>query len=87
MGDDMRLTKEIAEDLKSINLSKFTHLDDDAAEVLGNHEGCLDLSGLMSLSKAAAKAPGKHSGDLILKNITSLSDTAAEALAEHLPSE
>ena len=49
----MRLTKEIVEDLKSINLSKFTHLDDNAAEVLGNHEGDLDLSGLASLSDAA----------------------------------
>ena len=65
----MRLTKEIVEDLDSVDLSEFTQLDDDAAEALAKHEGQLNLSGLTSLSDAAAEALAKHEGFLVLSGL------------------
>ena len=58
MSDDKVLTKEIAEqfleDEDSVDLSEFTAIDDDAAEVLSGSEWMLELDGLTTLSDAAA---------------------------------
>ena len=93
MSDEKLLTKEIAEqflaDEDSVDLSEFTAIEDDAAEVLSKHKDVLCLDGLTSLSNAAAESLSKHKGDeedetyLSLNGLTSLSDPAAESLSKH----
>jgi hypothetical protein len=97
MSNEKVLTKEIAEQfLENKRLayfsevfcgegyfSKFTAIEDAAAESLSKHKGYLDLRGLTSLSDAAAKSLGKHKGDLALYGLTSLSDATAEILSKH----
>ncbi len=82
---EKRLTKEIAEqflaDDESVDLNKFTELDDDAAERLSKDKGGLILYGLTSLSDAAAASLGNYDGEwLDLNGLTSLSFAAAESL-------
>jgi serine/threonine protein kinase len=82
-----RLTKEIAErlltDPDSVELGKFTDLDDDAAEILSKCGANLDLYGLTELSEAAAECLSKYDGWLNLEGLTSLSDAVAESLSRH----
>ena len=66
---------------QSVHLYKFNYIDDDAAEVLREHDGRgLDLDGLISLSEAAAESLAKHRGYLDLGGLETLSDTAAAKL-------
>jgi len=79
MSDKKVLTKEIAEqflaDEDSVRLSKFTAIEDAAAESLSKYEGTyLYLNNLTELSDAAAKSLSKHEGYLSLSGLTSLSD-------------
>ena len=78
------LTTEIAEqflaDDESVDLSEFTVLDDEAAEILSRHKGDLYLDSLTSLSDAAAESLSKYKGYLSLDGLMSLSDAAAESL-------
>ena len=66
MSNEKVLTKEIAEQFRkkknSVDLSRFTAIEDAAAESLSKHEGWLNLSGLTSLSDAAAESLSKHEG-------------------------
>ena len=81
------LTREIAEeflkDNGSVDLDKFTDIEETAAEVIAQHKGELCLNGLKTLSDAAAIWLAKHEGKLLLNRVTSLSDPAVEALAQH----
>ena len=93
MSEEKVLTKEIAEqflaDEDSVDLSEFTAIEDDAAEVLSTNEPTnpwgrsLYLFGLTSLSDSAAESLSKHKGDISLASLTSLSDSAAESLSKH----
>ena len=57
------LTREIAEkflkDNGSVDLDKFTTLEDDAAKALAKHKGSLMLNGITTLSKEAASSLAK----------------------------
>jgi len=81
------LTREIAEkflkDNASVDLDKFTDIEEMAAEVIAQHKGKLCLNGLKTLNDAVAHILAKHEGTLLLKSVTILSDTAVEALAQH----
>jgi hypothetical protein len=71
---EKRLTKEIAEqflaDQDSVDLSDFTDLDDEAAEILCGYEGeRLHLDGLTSLSDMAAEDLREYSGSLSLNGL------------------
>ena len=87
MTDDQLLTKEIAEQFLtnelSVNLCKFIAIEDATAEALAKHNGDLYLRGLAMLSDEAAEALGKHGGNLYLDSLATLSDEAAEAFAKH----
>lgn len=81
------LTKQVAErfikDSGKVDLSTYTSIEDDAAEVLALHKRRLDLHGLKTLSDSAALALSKHKGPIYLVNLTHLSDAGASALACH----
>lgn len=92
------LTKEIAQqflaDELSVDLSQFTAIDDDAAEVLSRHAYTeepslmdgneeLDLSGLEVLSSVAAEHLSGHPGRLILNGLDNICDEAANHLSKH----
>jgi hypothetical protein len=83
------LTLEIAEKLlkddQSLDIAKFTTLEDAAAKVLAKYEGTLWLSEIKSVSDAAAAALSEHKGSLILDGITTLSKAAASSLAKVAP--
>ena len=88
MSNSKILTKEIAEqflkDEDSVNLSEYTSLDDDAAQLLAKIKGrYIDLSGLVALSDTAAQELAKFNGaKLELNGLTTLSDATAGALAK-----
>ena len=81
------LTKQIAErflkDEDSVDLQRFTSIEDAAAQALAHYEGTLSLNGLKKLSDAAAQALARHKGGLSLRGLKKLSDVAAQALARH----
>ena len=81
------LTKQVAKKFikgsGKVDLSTYTSIEDDAAEVLALHKRRLDLHGLKKLSDSAALALSKHKGPIYLVNLTHLSDAAASALACH----
>ena len=81
------LTKQVAElfieDCGKFDLSTYTSIEDDAADVLAQYKRRLDLHGLKTLSDSAALALSKHKGPIYLVNLTHLSDAAASALACH----
>jgi len=86
------LTKEIATRMLSHAVldvgffcAPFTRLDDDAAELLAEFDGDLDieLAGIEHLSARAAKALAKFKGRLNLYGLISLTEACALALAEH----
>ena len=83
------LTREIAEEFlknnDSLDLDKFTDIEETAAEVLAQQRGgYLALHGLKSLSDTAAKALKPLHCNLGLHGLTSLSNVAAQALAQHI---
>jgi hypothetical protein len=81
------LTKEIAEqflaDEDSVDLSEFTAIEDEAAEVLGGYKGSLYLHGLVALTDTSACSLGNHKGDLHLNSLVTLTDTSACSLGNH----
>ena len=71
------ITKEVAENFlkepNSWDLSKATHLDEDAAEVLGRFKGSeLILQGLEALTEAAAKSLAQFNGVLDLRGLKTI---------------
>jgi len=78
------LTKEIAEqfiaDEDSVDLTEFTKIDEDAAEVLSNCSNDLFLDNLVEISDDVAKSFARHSGRLVLSEINELSDVAVESI-------
>ncbi len=89
IGSDEYLSVEDVEqfltDSDEVDLSQFSHLEDDAAELLSisEHQGSLDLSGLERLSTEAAEALAKYQGSLDLSGLKRLTTPAAEALVKH----
>ena len=87
MSDEEVLTKEIAEqflaDEDSVDLSEFTAIEDDAAEVLGAYKGDLYLNSLVALTDKSARSLGSHKGRLDLGGIASLNTNAIEHLVQH----
>lgn len=88
MSDEQVLTKEIAEqflaDEDSVDLSEFTTIDDDAAEVLSKYEPAnswdrLKLYGLRTLSDESARSLSRLP-DLWLDGLTELTDSLAVIL-------
>ena len=87
MSNEKVLTKEIAEqfleNVNSVELSKFTAIEDEAAERLSKcRGGWLSLDGLTSLSDAAAESLSKHEGDLSL-SLDNIPESAAAILRQH----
>lgn len=80
------ITLEVAEQFlknaDSANLSEATSMDDDAAEVLSNHNGVLSLLSLSSLSEATAESLAKHEGLLEL-SAHEYSDAIVSYIARH----
>jgi hypothetical protein len=83
------LTREIAEkflkDNDSVDLEKFTSLEDDAAKVLAEHKGSLRLNGITTLSKAAASylakaapLPGEDNNFINLESLIPSIDVARQ---------
>lgn len=71
------------EDEDSVDLAKFTAIDDDAASALGKLKGDVYLNGLKSLSEGAAARLGKFKGaTLSLGGLKFLSESAAAALGK-----
>lgn len=73
MSGEKVLTKEIAEqfleDQKSVDLTEFTAIEDDAAGLLGtypNTDGWIDLNRVSNLSLTALQGLAKYSGMLTL---------------------
>ncbi len=87
MSDKKVLTKEIAEqfleDEDSVDLSEFTAIEDDAAEVLAGCKSDLDLPSLAALTDTSARSLGDHKGYLNLGGIPCLSNTAISHLVKH----
>jgi hypothetical protein len=92
MSDDKVLTKEIAvqflTDRDSVDLSDFITIDNEAARILSQVEGKLDLAGLEYFAEtpdhlALVEKLSQHDGDLYLAGLTELSDAAAESLSKH----
>jgi len=82
------LTKKIAEqfltDEGSVDLSVFTAIDEQAAEVLSGYDGDLPLESLADLSVTAATfLAGHENGDLWIDGVTELSAELAVALSQH----
>jgi len=76
--------EEFLADAHSVDLNRFTKIDDSAAESLGKHKGDLSLDGLTSLSDAAAESLTKYKRSVIsLNGLTNLSDAAAESLGKY----
>ena len=74
--------EQYLKDTSSCNLSDYTGIDDDAAEILSKFEGHLWLS-FTSISDTAAEALAKHQKSLCFSNISTLTNKAAEALSKH----
>ena len=86
MSEKKVLTKKIAEEIIADEdtdaLSKFSKIDDDAAESLFKCKGYLDLNGLTELSDAAAESLSKCKEGLSLDGLGWLSDAGAESLSK-----
>lgn len=87
MSKQKILTREIADKFlknnASVDLEKFTSIEDDAAKVLAEHNGSLGLRSLKKLSNEAAQSLCEHKGILDLCGLESLSETAAKHLSKH----
>lgn len=88
MNTERRLTRQIASqflaDDRSVDLSEFSSIDDDAAGILSayKNEEFLLLSGLMQLPESVAEILGSdYPGSLELSGLKNLSDAAARGLA------
>ncbi|MDB4755803.1 hypothetical protein OAG56_00410 [Mariniblastus sp.] len=69
-------------DTRSVQLSLYDHLDDEAAKILGQSTSpCLCLDGIRDLSEEAARYLGQFAGnDLSLNHLPSLTEPAAQGL-------
>lgn len=88
MNAERRLTRLIASqflaDDASVDLSVFSSIDDDAAEILTGYrnEDFLSLGGLIQLPGSVAEILGSgYPGSLDLRGLKTLSDAAASGLA------
>ena len=79
---NLKVANNFVADSSSVNIANASSIDDDAAAVLANFEGELQLDGLIEISEKSAKSLSKHKGwSLTLNGIRQLSVSAAESLA------
>lgn len=94
MSKNKILTKKIADQLidgdESVDMSEYTTLDEDAAEVLCEYYGDLGLSGLTEISENVAEILSQHQGflkghegRLDLSSLSNISDPTAASLSNH----
>ena len=80
MSDEKVLTKEIAEqflaDEDSVDLSEFTAIEDEAAEVLVKSNSTLWLTGITHVNRFQALKLGEHKRPVQLRDITTDPETA-----------
>ena len=69
-------------DENSVDITKFTEIEDAAADSLSRHKDWLSLYGLTVLSDAAAESLSRHKGRLWLK-LDNLPASAAAILRSH----
>ena len=63
------------------DFSKYSEIDDAAAEFLAEHEGYIKLDGIRELSESLARFFANHKGGLSLSGVSKLSDEAAALLS------
>jgi hypothetical protein len=66
----------------SLDLRTFTHMTDEAAEILSRYQGHLELDGVVELSAQQARALSRHGKLLTLRSLATISDDTAEALGK-----
>lgn len=86
MTEDKLLTRKEAErfvaDPESVNLIEYTSLEDDAAAVLCEHKGDLELDGVTSLSPSVARILAQfEGGTLFLGGLSNIPLNVAETLS------
>jgi hypothetical protein len=64
------------------DLSKYTDVEDSAAEFLAEHKGYIKLDGISQLTDHLARYLAKHEGGLSLGGISSLSEESSAILAK-----
>jgi hypothetical protein len=81
------LTKEIAqkviEKADSADLSKYSELEDDAAQILAGFPSYLNLKGLKTLTDKAARALLPHESGLYLNGLQKITDSLASILSNY----
>lgn len=87
MATEQTITKAIAEQYfkarLSVDLTQFTLLDDEAAEIISKKESCgLDLSGLIEISNKTAVSLSRHKDSLFLNGLVNISESVADALSK-----
>lgn len=87
---DKTVAESFMEDSSSVDLSTYTEITVEAAEVLSGYgkregdrpDGQLDLSGLMEISEECAEALENHSGEINLYGLNELSPKIASKLGK-----
>jgi hypothetical protein len=81
------LTKEIAQKLlekaDSVDLSKYSELEEDAAQILVGFPSYLDLKGLKTLTDKVARALLPHESGLYLNGLQKITDSLASILSKY----
>ena len=67
-GDTSKLAEKHKGDpnIDGLNFEDFSNLDDEIAELIGNHNGDINLSSVTELSDSEAESLSKHEGVLYL---------------------
>ena len=79
----IEVAKQFLEDDRSVDLTNYDELDDDAAALLATHKDWLFLDNIRSLSYVAAKSLSKHVGWLRLTGLEAITNAVAHALGQH----
>lgn len=81
---NLEVATKYLNDQNSVNISKASTIDDEAAALLSTFVGGLELDGIIELSDKAAEFLSNHKGWLLtLNGITHLSENAAKSLMNH----
>jgi hypothetical protein len=68
---------------EDLDLTEFSTIAEDAALLVAQVEGSIDLRSVVEISDTVAAIFGKQRGSLDLSGLKSLSNSAAESLAQH----
>lgn len=87
MVDENILTKTIAEayleNEDAVDLSMFTSIDDDAAEVFGQYSCSYELDGLTEIGLKTAELMCRGGADISLNNLSEISVEVAEVFVKY----